>query len=81
MDRNRKNLMMQFIKTVASLTIILILPCIAFSQSTYLPQGSQYEYFLDRLGIKLQTNPELNIFTPKPSAVKWLLMCQNTLIH
>ena len=58
--------MVQFIKTVARHIIILILPCFAFSQSTYLPQGSQYEHFLDRLGIKWQTNPELNIFTPKP---------------
>jgi hypothetical protein len=70
LDRNRKNLMMQFIKTVARLIIILILPGFTFSQSTYLPQGSQYEYFLDRLGIKLQTNPELNIFTPKPISRK-----------
>ena len=58
--------MVQFIKTVARHVIILILPCYGLSQSTYLPQGSQYEHFLDRLGIKLQTNPELNIFTVKP---------------
>jgi hypothetical protein len=58
--------MMQFIKTVARLVIILILPCSGFSQSTYLPQGSQYEHFLDRIGIKMQTNPDLNIFTCKP---------------
>ena len=62
--------MMQFIKTVARLLIILILPGLAFSQSTYLPQGSQYEHFLDRLTIKLQTNPDLNIFTPKPISRK-----------
>jgi hypothetical protein len=62
--------MMQFIKTVARLVIILILPCSGFSQSTYLPQGSQYEHFLDRLCIKMQTNPDLNIFTPKPISSK-----------
>ena len=45
--------------------IILILPCFGYSQSTYLPQGSQYEHFLDRIGIKMQTNPDLNIFTVK----------------
>jgi len=61
---------MQFIKTVARLLIILILPCFAFSQSTYLPQGSQYEHFLDRLTIKMQTNPDLNIFTPRPFSSK-----------
>jgi hypothetical protein len=58
--------MMQFIKTVARLVIILFLPFAGFSQSTYLPQGSQYEHFLDRIGIKIQTNPDLNIFTCKP---------------
>ena len=61
---------MQFIKTVARLLIILFLPCFAFAQSTYLPQGSQYEHFLDRIGIKMQTNPELNIFTCKPISRK-----------
>ena len=61
---------MQFIKTVARLIIILILPCFGFSQSTYLPQGSQYEHFLDRIGIKMQTNPDLNIFTVKPISRK-----------
>lgn len=70
MDRNRNNLMMQFIKTVARLIIILSLPISGFSQSTYLPQGSQFEHFLDRIGIKLQTNPDLNIFTPKPISRK-----------
>ena len=62
--------MMQFIKTVARHVIILILPCVGFSQSTFLPQGSQYDHFLERLGIKLQTQPELNIFTPKPLSRK-----------
>ena len=70
MDRNRNYLMMQFIKTVARLVIILILPISGFSQSTYLPQGSQYEHFLDRIGIKMQTNPDLNIFTCKPLSRK-----------
>jgi hypothetical protein len=62
--------MMQFIKTVARHVIILILPIVGFSQSTYLPQGSKYEHFLDRLGILLQNNPELNIFTVKPLSRK-----------
>src|SRR5450631_3902620 len=66
LNRNRNLLMMQFIKTVARHIIILILPCFGFSQSTYLPQGSQYEHFLDRIGIKMQTSPDLNIFTAKP---------------
>jgi hypothetical protein len=62
--------MMQFIKTVARHIIILILPCFGYCQSTYLPQGSQYEHFLDRIGIKMQTNPDLNIFTAKPLSRK-----------
>ena len=70
MDRNRNYFMMQFIKTVARLVIILILPSFVFSQSTYLPQGSQFEQFLDRIGIKMQTNPDLNIFTCKPISRK-----------
>jgi hypothetical protein len=57
-------------KTVARLVIILVLPSYGLSQSTYLPQGSQYEHFLDRLGIKMQTNPDLNIFTVKPLSRK-----------
>jgi hypothetical protein len=62
--------MMQFIKTVARHIIILILPCFVYSQSTYLPQGSQYEHFLDRIGIKMQNNSDLNIFTVKPISRK-----------
>ena len=62
--------MMQFIKTVARHIIILILPCFGYSQSTYLPQGSQYEHFLERIGIKMQTNPDLNVFTVKPLSRK-----------
>jgi hypothetical protein len=70
LNQNRNNLMMQFIKTVARLVIILILPFRGLSQSTYLPQGSQYEHFLDRMGVKIQTNPDLNIFTVKPLSRK-----------
>ena len=58
--------MVQFIKTVSRHLIILLLPFLGLSQSTYLPQGSQYEHFLERVGIKLQSNPDLNVFTVKP---------------
>ena len=61
---------MQFIKTVARHVIILMLPVFGFSQSTFLPEGSKYEHFLDRLGILLQNNPDLNVFTPKPISRK-----------
>src|SRR5579859_6854833 len=36
------------------------------AQSTYIPQGSKFEHFLDRMEILLQTNPDLNISTAKP---------------
>ncbi|HZK64417.1 MAG TPA: hypothetical protein VFC34_09740 [Puia sp.] len=62
--------MVQFIKTVARHVIFLMLPAVGFAQSTYLPEGSQYEHFLDRLGILLQNNPDLNITTAKPMSRK-----------
>ena len=62
--------MMQFIKTVARLAIIILLPFAGFAQSTYLPQGSKYEHFLDRMGILLQDNSDLNAYTPKPLSRK-----------
>lgn len=61
---------MQFIKTVARHVIILMLPVLGFSQSTYLPEGSKYEHFLDRLGILLQNNADLNGSTAKPMSRK-----------
>ncbi|HVU84942.1 MAG TPA: hypothetical protein VHC50_08880, partial [Puia sp.] len=62
--------MVQFIKTVARHLIFLALPVAGFTQSTYLPEGSQYEHFLDRLGILLQNNPDLNVNTPRPLSRK-----------
>lgn len=58
--------MAQFKKTLVSCLIILLCVDFGFSQSTYLPQGSKSEHFLDRMGILLQTNSELNVYTPKP---------------
>jgi hypothetical protein len=58
--------MMQFIKTVARHVIILCLPAIGLSQSTYLPEDSKHDHFLERMDILLQKNPDLNVFTPKP---------------
>ncbi|HEY4155637.1 MAG TPA: hypothetical protein VGM24_09415 [Puia sp.] len=62
--------MVQFIKTVARHVIILALPVFGFSQSTFLPEGSQYEHFLDRLTILLQNNPDLNLATARPVSRK-----------
>ncbi|RYG02257.1 MAG: hypothetical protein EOO02_10950, partial [Chitinophagaceae bacterium] len=62
--------MVQFIiKSLASFAI-LILPFAAISQSTYLPQGHKHTQFLNRLEIKMQNNPDLNITTVKPMSRK-----------
>jgi hypothetical protein len=62
--------MTQFIKTIFRFSIILLFPVFGFAQSTFLPQGSKSEHFLDRMEILLQTNPELNISTAKPMSRK-----------
>ncbi|HTQ26904.1 MAG TPA: hypothetical protein VMI35_02200 [Puia sp.] len=62
--------MTQFKKTVLTPWIILLIPFFGFAQSTYLPLNSKSDHFLDRLGILMQTNPDLNVFTPKPLSRK-----------
>ncbi len=62
--------MSQFIKIIIRLSIILFIPAISFSQSTFLPEGSKSEHFLERMEILLQTNPDLNIETIKPLSRK-----------
>jgi hypothetical protein len=44
----------------------LLLPDSGFAQSSFLPQGSKFEHFLDRMEILQQNDPELNISTAKP---------------
>jgi hypothetical protein len=58
--------MVQFIKTLVRLWIILGLPVLVSAQSTFLPQGSKFEHFLDRMEILQQRDAELNITTDKP---------------
>jgi hypothetical protein len=48
----------------------LLIPVFGFTQSTFLPQDSKSEQFLQRMEILLQTNPELNISTVKPISRK-----------
>jgi hypothetical protein len=43
-----------------------ILPHAGLAQSSFLPQDSKFDHFLDRMEILLQTNPDLNISTAKP---------------
>ncbi|HXB10111.1 MAG TPA: hypothetical protein VNW04_23470 [Puia sp.] len=52
--------------TACVLVLFTISPARLAAQSTYLPQGSKYDHFLDRMEILLQTNPDLNISTAKP---------------
>ena len=51
---------------VLSLPLAALLPAGVLAQSSYLPQGSKFDHFLDRMEIKLQNNPDLNISTAKP---------------
>ena len=62
--------MTQFIKTRVRPLIILLLPYFSFAQSSFLPQESKSDHFLDRMEILLQTNPDLNITTVKPISRK-----------
>ncbi|HMH32688.1 MAG TPA: hypothetical protein VK543_06640 [Puia sp.] len=70
--------MTQFIKTILRLSIILFFPLFGLAQSTYLPQDSKYDHFLDRMGILLQNNPDLNIFTAKPLSRKLAVQVSET---
>lgn len=69
--------MTQFKKTLVRLRIFLLTASLfsvtslllsskGMAQSSYLPQGSKFEHFLDRMEILQQTDPELNIRTDKP---------------
>ncbi|HUR10774.1 MAG TPA: hypothetical protein VM012_05365 [Flavitalea sp.] len=46
--------------------LLLFVPFITTAQSTYLPQGSKHQLFIERLEIMLQKNPDLNLSTVKP---------------
>lgn len=55
--------------TVNLISVILLLICLrseySFSQSLYLPQGTKYQPFIERLEILLQKSDELNIASAK----------------
>ena len=57
---------MQFIVKNLLRIVFLLLPYALTAQSTYLPQGHKHQQLLERLDIKLQTHPDLNVFTLKP---------------
>jgi hypothetical protein len=51
---------------LAVLPISIFLPASGHAQSSFLPQGSKFDHFLDRMEILQQTDPELNITSDKP---------------
>jgi hypothetical protein len=55
---------MQFI--IKTGWMLLFIPFLSKAQSTYLPQGHKHQSFLNRIEIKLQKNPDLNVTTVKP---------------
>ena len=60
---------MQVIKTITRLLIIFS-PLAGFGQSTFLPEGSKDYILLERMEIKQQVNPELNLSSIKPYSRK-----------
>jgi hypothetical protein len=61
--------MQYIIKTIVPL-LFLLFPTGLLAQSTYLPQGSKHQPFLNRLEILLQRNDDLNLSTLKPLSRK-----------
>lgn len=55
---------------ILALLLTSLLPSAGFGQSSYLPQDSKFDHFLDRMEIRLKTNPDLNISTAKPISRK-----------
>ncbi|HLZ86921.1 MAG TPA: hypothetical protein VKQ52_06775 [Puia sp.] len=52
--------------SLSCLLLLAALPVEVRAQSSYLPQGSKFDHFLDRMEILQQTDPDLNISTAKP---------------
>jgi hypothetical protein len=61
---------MQFIIKFLGSLLILSVSCTVKAQSVYLPQGNKHARLIDRLEIKLQTDPSLNLNTAKPLSRK-----------
>src|SRR6266850_3862628 len=57
---------MQFIVKNLFRIVLLMMPYSLAAQSTYLPQGQKHQAFLERIEIKMKTNSDLNVLTPKP---------------
>ena len=57
---------MQFIVKNLLRFAFLLVPFVTSAQSTFLPQGTKHQQLLERLEIKMQKHPDLNVFTIKP---------------
>jgi hypothetical protein len=59
--------MTQFIKTVVIILFVpFLLPARTLAQSTFLPQDSKFDHFLDRIQILQQTDADMNLTVDKP---------------
>lgn len=63
---------MQIMKSLIKL-LVFICPVSALAQSTYLNQGSNDAYFIDRMEIKQQKNTDLNFSTLRPFNRKFIV--------
>src|ERR1700712_24579 len=46
--------------------LLVLLPLVSFSQTTFIRSGGKEQWLLDRMEIKLQTNNDFNLSTVKP---------------
>src|SRR5580658_4260584 len=59
--------MTQFIKTLVIILFVpFFLPARTLAQSTFLPQDSKFDHFLDRIQILQQTDADMNLTVDKP---------------
>src|SRR6201996_3877051 len=56
----------RFLLIIPALLLTILLPGRTNAQSSFLPQGSKYDHFLERMEILQQTDEDLNITTAKP---------------
>src|SRR5579872_5473806 len=65
MTQFKKTLVRHWIILQWTLAAVLFFSVSGFAQSSFLPQGSKFDHFLDRMEILQQTDPDLNISTAK----------------
>ncbi|HEY6503096.1 MAG TPA: hypothetical protein VIZ28_03895 [Chitinophagaceae bacterium] len=71
---------MQFKKTILRLFVFLF-PSVAFSQTTYLPQGDKANILLERLEIKAQKDSVLNFSKIRPFSRKHSINGANSFVQ